>query len=74
MCQAYNNGYDSTSSVTFSSFQLSLTTGAYDLVKHTMRTRNRKQVESSAIRKVTSPASVAITKPQQIDYAKIVVE
>lgn len=73
ICQVYNNGLDQIDQTTFSSFQLSLTTGDYDLVKHSIR-RNRKLVDSTSFTKTTSPAGISIIKPQQIDFAKIVAE
>lgn len=74
MCQAYNNGYDNIGTITFSIFDLSLSTGSYDLIKQTVRSKNRQLVDNAVIEETVSPARVSITKPQQIDYAKIVAE
>jgi hypothetical protein len=60
--------------LTFQSFALSINSGAYSLTNHVVRNKGRKAADSSELVKQKSPASIAIRKRMQVDYAKIVAE
>lgn len=72
VCQAYNNGFDVIGTTAFTKFALAFTNNDITVTKHTVRGKNRVQVDESSLD--VTDSGVSVNERVQIDYAKIVAE
>jgi len=75
ICHAYNNGFDSIGTTTFSSFSLTLTNSEYTLQQYAVRSQNRKNVPAENLKLFSSPPRIESNSGGvQATYVKLVAQ